>query len=1434
MPSHASTRMPADDWLGLLRPVGLVVAPAVLNALQLFPNQSTAYLSSVQRQLEGLLEEVEGPNGQPLAVVPSFQLLATDLLDWGEADLVPAAELQAVPEVVLGEYGETLRPTHGVPKFEGEGLQALVLDLTQWCDAGGKPDPQWGRDFDAAWNPSGHGWDATPQQRFERLLKETEIPIGLLFNGSQLRLIHAPRGESSGWLTLPLEPMAEVAGRPMLGALELLLGVDRLFGGNPEQRLPQLLAASRKNQNEVSTRLAEQVLEALWELLLGFDEAERIAHDAGGTVLGDLPSSEEGQKHLYGGLITVLLRLVFLLYAEDEALMPKDSLYGQHYSVSSLADRLRQERVEHQNAMADRRGAWASLLSLFRLVYDGGGADPNYLPARHGELFDPDAYPFLEGRAAGSHYDESSLTNLPAISDDVVEKVLTRLLWLADDNKVAQRLNYRSLDVEQIGSVYEGIMGFTVEGATGPSVGITYRPPRQKITITVVVAAEQLLQVAAGKREKWLDEQAGVALKLPAKAKEGLKQASSLAELCLALGNRLSPHTPNGLAAGSLILQPTAERRRSGSHYTPRALTEPIVAEAFRPWLERCHHKPSAEQILALKVCDPAMGSGAFLVAVCRFLALWLVAAWENPEGPGFPPEFRKEWDKDLYARRLIAQRCLYGVDKNPFAVNLAKLSLWLVTLSKDLPFTFVDHALKCGDSLVGEERRKIEAELKAASKQREIWEGRIQELRQREQADYALFHTDSRSDVDDARKREALRELQRSTAFMRTTGDLIVAAFFNGSKARDREELQKIYLAETVTAATASDLEAVMEEPLGRLRGGEKGIHPLHWQLEFPDVFDREQPGFDVFVGNPPFAGKNTIAEGRPAGILDWFKQLHPESHGNADLVAHFFRRCFHLLRPDGSLGLIATNTIAQGDTRSTGLRWICLNGGTIYAARKRTKWPGVAAVVVSVVHLLKGAYAGVKLLEKRPVEQITAFLFANGGHDDPKQLAANAGKSFQGSIVLGMGFTFDDSGPADDETPGLPSPIATMKRLIAENPKNAEVIFPYIGGEEVNSSPTHAHHRYVINFGERSEEACRREWPELMAIVERKVKPDRISLPPKNAWNKQVASKWWLFGADRRELNTEIAGLRRVLATGAAATQHLTFPFLSADKVFSHKLIIFPFDTTEHFCILISRAHAVFANFFSSTLEDRLTYNPSDCFETFPFPTALIDSNAIDPAHEATRQSIEAIGKRYHQFRSELMVSNNEGLTSTYNRFHDPAETSEGLLELRALHNAMDQAVLEAYGWSDALTQAITENPHQTPCGFGLDYLDLEDDFQLPEQLQERIDGGNLFFWDANDALDFQGQLRAAGAVKAKKRLPWRYRWPDSVRDDILARLLALNAERYEEEVAIGLHSKGAKKTAGAQRGRKPKSDPPTSQRSFQLEPEPLQINFDLSGGR
>jgi hypothetical protein len=1341
-----------------------------------------------QERYRGALEALDSdqeanPDDRKLGF-SRIETLLVEHLGWSPDQIQSDSSNIAAFTRDLPELGETLAPSSVVPTASGEGVQLLLLELAT------------GAALDQKVTDGEHLWKATRQERFERLLRETGVEAGLLFNGSQLRLVVAPKGESSGHLTFPLAELAAVSGRLMFSGLDLLLGQSHVFLDPDGYRLADVLRKSRSFQAVVSNALADQVLAALWELLRGFQQADELSQRQDVELLGDLPDQDPQQ--LYGGLITVLMRLVFLLYAEDEALMPADAVYEQNYKVSGLYEQLQRDEAEYPDTMEQRYGAWAGLMSLCRLVFDGGGPTADYLPARKGQLFNPKEYPWLE---------------TPWISDGVVLAVLRNLLIVN-----GERISYRALDVEQIGSVYEGIMGYAVRRIPGRCIGLKSKPQGAKKQLTTAVDLDALLALPGGKRKAWLEEEAGTTL--PAKPATALKDASSEAELLVALAPRLNRDLFDGpQAAGGLVFQPTEERRRSGSHYTPRSLTRPIVEEALRPWLERCHHRPTAALILDLKICDPAMGSGAFLVESCRFLAELLEQAWTREGLPdALKPGGHAHGEEPLiYARRLIAQSCLYGVDKNPFAVNLARLSLWLVSLSKDAPFTFVDHALKCGDSLVGMERSAIEAALKGASLQRELQMDYLDQVRQQEARSFALFHADSRSDADDAQKRQALDELNASTAYLRTVGDLLVAAFFNGKKPRDRDELKQLYLEATLQHSSAAELEDELAEPLERLREGEKGIQPLHWQLAFPDVFGRPEPGFDIFVGNPPFAGKNTISEGSPDGILDWFKQLHPESHGNADLVAHFFRRCFQLLRPGGSLGLIATNTIAQGDTRSSGLRWICLNGGTIYAARKRFKWPGVAAVVVSVVHLLKGAYAGAKLLEKRTVEQITAFLFANGGHEDPKQLAANAGKSFVGSYLLGMGFTFDDSGPTDDDTPGIPSPIATMERLIGENPKNAEVIFPYIGGEEVNSSPTHAHHRYVINFGGRSEGECRRDWADLMAIVERKVKPDRM----KN--NREGYKRyWWQYAEKRSELSEILSSSERVVAISRVGNC-IAYVFADPRAVFAESIVLFPFELFASFPALQGRIHEWWARFCASSMKDDVRYSPSDCFETFPFPTALLDSADNDPTHEAQRQSLETIGERYHQFRAELMVANNEGLTSTYNRFHDPAETSSGLLELRRLHDQMDQAVLEAYGWSDVPTLG----PSNSPCGFGLDYLDTEDDAQLPDELQERIDSGDLFFWDAEEALDFQGQLRASGAVKNSRRLAWRYRWPDAVRDDVLARLLALNAERYEEEVAQGLHTKAGKQAAKASGKRKKKT---TSAPEFELTNEPFQTGLNL----
>ncbi|MBD2551422.1 N-6 DNA methylase [Microcystis elabens FACHB-917] len=1027
------------EWLGYLQPVGLVVAPAAMLEAGWVVTRSGSELIERQERYREALEPLSpqpddddndagaGDNDNAPKGFRSLAELLSDHLGWDPEQLDTSPEAIAAHTKELPELGETLKPTAVVLAAAGDGAQLLVIELPPAAA------------FDQKTTDGEHLWRASAQERLERLLRETGVEAGLLFNGRQLRLVVAPKGESSGHLTFTLSELAEVSGRLMLSGLDLLLGQSHVFLDPDGTRLADVLKKSRSFQAVVSNALADQVLAALWDLLRGFQQADELVQRQEAELLGDLP--ERDPQQLYGGLITVLMRLVFLLYAEDEALMPADAVYELNYKVSGIYEQLQRDEAEYPDTMEQRYGAWAGLMSLCRLVFDGGGPSVNYLPARKGQLFNPREYPWLE---------------TPWISDGVVLAVLRNLLIVN-----GERISYRALDVEQIGSVYEGIMGYAVRRIPGRCIGLRSKPQGAKKQITTAVDLDALLALPGGKRKAWLEEEAGTTL--PTKAANALKAAGTEAELLEALAPRIDRNLFDGpQAAGSLVFQPTEERRRSGSHYTPRSLTRPIVEEALRPWLERCGGKPTVAQILALKICDPAMGSGAFLVECCRYLAELLEQAWAREGLPdALKPGGAAHGEEPLiYARRLIAQSCLYGVDKNPFAVNLARLSLWLVSLSKDAPFTFVDHALKCGDSLVGMERSEIEAALKSASLQRELQMEYLDQVRQQEARSFALFHADSRSDADDAQKRQALDDLNASTAYLRLVGDLLVGAFFNGKKAKDREELKQLYLAATLQHSSADELKDELAEPLERLREGEKGIQPLHWQLAFPDVFGREQPGFDAFIGNPPFLAGFNVWPVLGEGYRDYIRKAHQGSEGKAvDIVAHFIRRCFCLARGSGTISLIATNTVCQGDTRVAGLRYISNQGGQIYSATKRVKWPGLAAVTVGVIHLAKTPARIIPLLNGTPVEAINSFLLP-AEDKEPAMLARNKNLSFKGHMVLGMGFVFSESCDNGENS------ICEMKQILEKSPSEGEVIRPFMGGTDLNSNPDQRASRFAICF--------------------------------------------------------------------------------------------------------------------------------------------------------------------------------------------------------------------------------------------------------------------------------------------------------------------------------------------------------------------------------
>jgi N-6 DNA Methylase len=366
-------------------------------------------------------------------------------------------------------------------------------------------------------------------------------------------------------------------------------------------------------------------------------------------------------------------------------------VYEKSYSMRGLYAKLVEDAALHPDTMDERRGGWGQLLALFRLVH--GGHQSHFVQARGGKLFDPDAFPFIEG-----HMTVADRPRVFDVSDGCLLRILEGLMTLKGEGGAFERLSYRALDVEQIGSVYETVMGFTVETtkhrALAIKAGKNNRTP-------VFVNLEEL--AAKGKdRIKFLKEEAdrGLLSANVARAVEGAKDASELAAALDSIVDERGSPRRQLTAIGAPILQPTDERRRTGSHYTPRSLTEPVVLHALEPAFERLGPNATPEQMLDLKVCDPAMGSGAFLVEACRALAAKLVEAWSRypQKKPVIPPDE----DEELHARRLVAQRCLYGVDKNPLATDLAKLSLWLATLARDHEFTFLDHALKSGTAWWG------------------------------------------------------------------------------------------------------------------------------------------------------------------------------------------------------------------------------------------------------------------------------------------------------------------------------------------------------------------------------------------------------------------------------------------------------------------------------------------------------------------------------------------------------------------------------------------------------------------------------------------------------------------------------------------------------------------------------------------------------------
>lgn len=487
---------------------------------------------------------------------------------------------------------------------------------------------------------------------------------------------------------------------------------------------------------------------------------------------------EEFCKSYYSEILRVIYRILFLLYAEQRAMLPtRDSLYIEEYGITHLREIA--ERLKGEDNYND---LWVGLKVTFEML--SKGCEPLKVFPYNGSLFDDANIPTIRELKIKNH--------------DLLEAI--RCLTLIEEERLLKRINYLDLGVEEIGSIYESMLDFT---------------PR-------VLSSE--LEI------------------------NGLR-----------------------VPANSFFLDPRGSARKtSGSYYTNPRLVDELINSALKPVAEKKMEEAGDKEgaILSLKVCDPACGSGAFLIAATNYLGKELAKVrTEQSEPP----------DTDMrQARRDVLQHCIYGVDLNPMAVELAKVSLWIDAAVKDLPLNFLDHHIKCGNSLIGTTPELIEKGIPAEAfnpiegddkkfaktvkdknkNERKQWT--LEEFKKEEKHtwafEYGRLSEFKETDIYAIKeKQECYNAIIDSPKrhYDKLIADTWCSSFFwtlqEDALPPPTEATIRIMRKEM----SDENVEASMKSKILELSEEYKFFH---WYLEFPDVFDNEDSGFDCVLGNPPW----------------------------------------------------------------------------------------------------------------------------------------------------------------------------------------------------------------------------------------------------------------------------------------------------------------------------------------------------------------------------------------------------------------------------------------------------------------------------------------------------------------------------------------------------------------------------------------------------
>lgn len=1185
------------------------------------------------------------------------------------------------------------------------------------------------------------GMRLSPHALVQEYVNNHDHLYAIVTNGRSLRLLRdATRLSRLSFLEFDLERIMEDNLFNEFALLYRLLHVTRMPESQDkgeEAIIEKYHQESLASGSRIREKLSEAVEQAMTSLANGFlihRDNERLRN----AVLNN--NMESSDLYLY--LLRMVYRMLFLMVIEERNLIFPDkrdpandrfrTLYYKHFSLK----RLRALSLVSLYVDSSQSDLWEGLKSTFRMFEDETIGDKMGIKSLGSGLFDPDAL--------------GDLARVKLDNDNFL-KVLKILTTFKNDNGQMVTVNYGDLDVEEFGSVYEGLLEYdasisTVNGqpvfsfvkGTGRSSSGSHYTPEELVKPLIKHSLDYLIEDCINKPEERLQ------ISSPGSG----EVAGVWREAKLQMGtNQFSRQRPDGGVNNKLLQE--------------RAL-------------------------LSLKVADVACGSGHILLSAARRIALELARVRTGEDQPS-PLSNRM-------ALRDVIKNCIYGVDKNPLAVELCKVALWLESHSPGEPLGFLDHHIKCGDSIVGlahreelekgipdeafktlpgDEKEVASALLKKNKSERKLRDredsgvqltmtASMENTVQEAMAEYrTLSQLPERTPEEIRAKEKSYRKFLDSKGYtwLKAMADTQVAQFFI-----PKTQANKPYL------ITDADFRTILRGYAGwQNQQTAKAVAVaqdkrfFHWFLEFPEI--SQKGGFDCILGNPPFLGGKKISTFNGDDYLNYIKALFPET-GSSDLVGYFFRKTNNLLENEKFQALIATNTICQGDTREVALDFLLNHNNQIVFAVKSTPWPGTAGVSVSLISIYKGAKSSNIILNGKKVDFINSYLEDENQQSKPFELSANFNTSFQGTLVLGTGFILEEQ---------------EAKDIINKDSKYNDVIISYINGDDVNSNPNQLASRKIIFFRQWTEDYCKTNYPKCYEILYEKVKPQRDEIISRG---KQIHTyNFWEFWDLRPYLYNAIKDKKRVLVS-SRVSKYVNHSIVKKDQIFDVATNVVAKDDFISYVFLQSTIHQEWAWKNASTLESRIRYINRDCIDTFPILKLNDDKK---------KQRLEDIGEIYHEHRRLLMLKMNLGLTKTYNTFHSHEikssiitdlldrkdkktiekqfgkevwnlwnhlqkttdtcsleEAIAGIVRLRKLQEEMDNAVLETYGWA-----TDSENGPA---------IQLRHDFYEVDYLPE------------NDRIRFTIH-------------------PDA-RREVLKRLLELNHKIHEEEVKAGLWDKNKTK--------------------------------------